>query len=96
MSGYTASAGQVNAAPKANPIPAACGELDNSIAFLHDRLSLLEQRLAAVLSPLPPASVGEGKPNTARHSMALMIESSAGGVRAAGDRVDSLINRLEL
>jgi hypothetical protein len=80
-----------------NPVPTALNSMDKAGAYLHDRLTLLEQRLAAVLAPLPPTPVGNdvtGK--LARHSLALMIESNAASTAEAAHRIDSLINRLEL
>lgn len=76
-------------------VPAAVSELDSACARIHDRVSLLEQRLQALLQPLPPAGVGDNA-KLARHSLAMQIESSAHSVHAAAERIDSLINRLEV
>jgi hypothetical protein len=76
-------------------VPAAIAGLDNGVSRLHDRIGLLEQRLAALTQPLPPAGVGEAS-KMARHSLALQIEANANSIQAAADRIDSIINRLEV
>jgi hypothetical protein len=76
-------------------VPGAMSALDNACARLHDRISLLEQRLAALLQPLPPASVGDNA-KMARHSLALQIEAAGFTVNGAAERIDSIINRLEV
>ena len=81
--------------PTPQPVVGACEALANAGDMLHDRITALEQRLSAILSPLPPAGVAEGKPST-RHSLALQIESEASKVCSAVERIEQLINRLEL
>lgn len=81
--------------PVPQPVPAAVGSLTNATERLHDRLTALQQRLEGILAPLPPAGVTSGE-KLARHSLALMIESEAGKVNEAAERVDLLISRLEL
>lgn len=66
-------------------VPAALGSLDAACARLHDRLSLLEQRLVAVLQPLPPSPVGDNA-KMARHSLALQIEAGGHSVNGAAER----------
>lgn len=83
------------AQPVTQAVPGALIGLEETLANLHDRLGLLEQRLNAVLTPPPPASVSDGA-KLARHSLALQLDSIAASVAGARDRVDSLINRLEL
>lgn len=82
--------------PAQQPVPGALNALDSQVGNLHDVINSLEQRLGALLSPLPPQGVGEPQGKLARHSLALQIESAAGGVNAAVGRLQSLLNRLEL
>lgn len=99
--GHAISSTANNANPTAGaqlapPVHAAMASLGDANARLYERLQALTQRLDSVLNPLPPASVGESASKTARHSLALQIESEAGKVNEAADRVDSLISRLEV
>lgn len=77
------------------PVPNALNGLDNQVARMHERLAHLEQRLNIILAPLPPTGVGEAQ-KMARHSLALQIEAATASLTNAGDRLDSLIERLEL
>lgn len=79
-----------------SPVPSALNNLTSAQERLHDRISLLTQRLDALLSPLPPSPVAETSPKLARHSLALQIEAEAHSVAHAADRVGSLIDRLEV
>ena len=79
----------------AAPVCGALIGLDNATVRLHERVSMLEQRLGAVLAPLGPAGVQEAS-KPARHSLALQIEAGANSINAACDRVDMMISRLEI
>lgn len=80
----------------ASPVSGAINTLNNATDGLHERLTALTQRLESILAPLPPAGVGEVANKLARHSLALQIESEAGKVAAASDRIDGLLQRLEI
>lgn len=88
-----------NAAAAAQPVPlavpSAVQHLDKATENLHEAISELERRLGPVLSPLPPAGVGETA-KLARHSLALQIDAGATSVDHAAGRIAGLINRLEL
>lgn len=77
-------------------IAAALNSLNSGNERLHDRITVLLQRLDSVLSPLPPAPVGDAGQKLARHSLALQIGAEAAGVSLAAERLDGIINRLEL
>lgn len=98
MNGYATNSIRATDIPAASPqapVPSALNEAENNAARLHDRISLLEQRLNSVLSALPPAGVNETA-KMARHSLALQIVAQASDIGLAADRIDSIISRLEL
>lgn len=82
--------------PALQPVSGAVASLGDATARLHERLTVLTQRLEVILAPLPPAGVADAAGKLARHSLALQIESEAGKVSHASDRVDALISRLEI
>ena len=91
-----APAAYAPAEPTSPPIPAAVKHLDGATVELHQAINHLEERLSAVLAPQPPKSVGDSEKTTARHSLALQIDSGACSVGGAAARLQALINRLEL
>lgn len=82
--------------PVKAPIVVAVEGMDATTNRLHERLSMLENRLAAVLAPQPPQGVGDTQGKLARHSLALQLDSANASIAGACDRIDSIINRLEL
>lgn len=81
--------------PVPPPIAAALNSLEAANSRLNELVTALELRLTMVMAPPPPAGVGDTA-KQARNSLALQIESNVSSVHFATDRIDSIINRLEL
>lgn len=95
--GYStgAVAGNQIEQPPSPPISAALERATKAAAYLHDRISLLEQRLVMVLGPTRPADASSSKEVT-RATLAAAISLHAGTIDGACYRLDDLISRLEL
>lgn len=78
-------------------IEGVLGDATTATTNLHDRINELEVRLSAVLSPEPPSTVKEtGGPRAAAVSVADRIMETSMLVSRATERVQSLLQRLEV
>jgi len=70
--------------------------LDRDIASLHEAINALVARLEFVLRKDPPKEqcVGKDKPEIV--PLARILEDHADSVRAARDKIDDILDRLEL
>jgi len=100
---YLGQAGTANAYPQPNvptPNPTVNGELtanEKRIEELHQRLGLLEQRLAPVLRATGPTSSDvAGTPPMPWSAVVCALRNAGFQVEAASARIEDLISRLDV
>ena len=82
-------------APEAPPVHRALQFLEKAHASLHDRIGALYARLEPILAPQPQQPVGNEAMSN-RASIAGQIESEARAAMSATERIEGLLNRLEV
>ena len=81
---------------KQSQVTEQLNNLDGGIANLHETINALVSRLEFVLRKEPPTEQCAGKDKTEIVPLARILEDHADSVRAAKDKINNILDRLEL
>ena len=77
-------------------VEGAMQNLERETAMIMDVVSVLEQRLSPLLAPTPSADASTGAESPSRSPLTEGIDASAGKVRYTRNKLEQLLNSLEV